>query len=66
MALLRGKSTVSKKVVRGTIPVESVTASYMIDDEVGYIKVERFSIETAREFRAAAYELRQQGLTVDS
>lgn len=60
--LNRAGKLVTKKVTRGTIPVESVTASYMIDDEIGFIKIERFSVVTAKEFREAAFNLRKQGL----
>lgn len=62
LELLRDGKIIKKKVVRGTIPVESVTAAYMVDDKIGYVKIERFSIETAREFRSACYKLRKEGL----
>lgn len=62
LGIQRNGKYLKKEVIRGTIPVESVTASYMIDDEIGYIKIERFSIVTAREFREASYKLRQEGL----
>lgn len=62
LVLLRDGKKISKTVQRGTIPVESVLASYMIDDEVGYIKIERFSVETAHEFRLASRALKQKGM----
>ena len=62
LKLDRGGKIILKTVIRGTIPVESVIASYMIDKEIGYLKIDRFSIETAREFRFAALKLKSQGL----
>lgn len=62
LGIFRNGEVINKVVVRGTIPVESVTASYMITDEIGYIKIERFSVVTANEFREASYKLRQEGL----
>lgn len=63
LSLLRGTKKVDVSVIRGTIPVASVLASYMITDKVGYIKVEMFSVETANEFREAAFKLRNEGMT---
>ena len=34
----------------------------MIDKEIGFIKIERFSLETAREFRFASFNLKQKGM----
>ncbi|HLF33204.1 MAG TPA: S41 family peptidase [Cyclobacteriaceae bacterium] len=39
------------KITRDKIPQFSVDASYMIDEETGYIKISRFSITTHEEFR---------------
>lgn len=49
-------------IVRDKIPIASIDAAYMLTPEVGYIKVNKFSKETAREFREAGEELRTQGL----
>ena len=51
------------KVTRDKIPIYSVAASYMIDDETGYIKLIRFSKTTADEFKEAATELHESGMT---
>jgi carboxyl-terminal processing protease len=61
--ILRKKKKFDKTLIRGTIPVESILSSYMLDDKTGYIKIERFSVETAREFRQASKELRDMGMT---
>ena len=62
LGLLRDGKKITKTVTRGSIPVESVVASYMINKETGYIRIDRFSIETSREFRLAAFELKKLGL----
>jgi carboxyl-terminal processing protease len=48
---------------RGSIPLESVSAAFMIDDTTGYIKVERFAEKTYDEFRTATESLREDGCT---
>lgn len=49
-------------IIRDKIPQFSVDASYMIDKEIGYIKVSRFSQTTYSEFREAMDELKQEGM----
>jgi len=48
---------------RGAIPQYSIDASYMIDGEMGYIKVNRFAETTYDEFKKALTELKSQGMT---
>ncbi|MBO3700301.1 S41 family peptidase [Roseivirga sp. E12] len=48
---------------RGAIPQYSLDASYMIDEEMGYIKVNRFAETTYDEFKKALAELKSQGMT---
>ena len=47
---------------RGSIPQYSIDASYMIEDGMGYIKVNRFAETTYDEFKAALSELKAQGM----
>ena len=49
-------------IIRDKIPQESVDVSYMVDDEVGYIKVSRFAATTYDEFRAALADLKEKGM----
>jgi len=49
-------------IVRDKIPQYSVDAGYMVDDEVGYIKVNRFSETTYEEFREKLNELVDKGM----
>jgi carboxyl-terminal processing protease len=54
---------VEYSITRDKIPQYSVNATYMINDEIGYIKVTRFAANTYDEFRAAVEELKEQGMT---
>lgn len=49
-------------VVRDRIPTYSVDAAYMVDQEIGYIKVSRFSETTYDEFKTALSSLKSAGL----
>lgn len=49
-------------IIRDKIPQFSVDASYMIDNEIGYIKVNRFTATTYDEFKSALDKLDEQGL----
>ncbi len=48
-------------VTRGDIPVNSVDASYIISDGIGYIKLSKFTDESYKEFLTALARLRVQG-----
>jgi carboxyl-terminal processing protease len=56
------KNLKSFDIVRDKIPQHSVEVSYMIDKEVGYIKVSRFSATTYDEFKTAMKDLKGQGM----
>ena len=49
-------------IVRDKIPITSVDVSYMIDEEIGYIKVNRFSGTTDKEFTSAIDFLKSNGM----
>jgi carboxyl-terminal processing protease len=49
-------------VIRDKIPIYSVDASYMVDDKIGYIKVNRFSGTTISEFNEALSSLKNSGM----
>lgn len=48
---------------RGSIPQFSVDASYMVDDEIGYIKVNKFAETTYAEFKEALEDLKDKGMS---
>ena len=55
-------------VVRGDIPVKSIDAAYMITDQFGYVKVNKFGETTYPELLIALAKLRQadmKGLIID-
>jgi carboxyl-terminal processing protease len=49
-------------ITRDKIPVNSLDAAYMLDHENGYIKLNRFSATTDKEFNDALITLKRQGL----
>lgn len=50
------------EITRDKIPLYSVDASFMIDDETGYVRVTRFSANTHEEFSKAMNELKAKGM----
>lgn len=48
-------------ITRGEIPMKSVTASYMLDEHTGYIKIKNFGENTYPELLIALASLSQQG-----
>ena len=47
------------RIIRDKIPIHSLDASYMIDEETGYIKLNRFSATTTDEFTDAIKDLKK-------
>jgi carboxyl-terminal processing protease len=60
--LKRGKQTITKKISRDNIPMPSLDAFYMIDKDKGYIKLNRFSNNTYKEFLEALQSLTSKGM----
>lgn len=50
-------------IERDDIPLYTVDASYMLDNETGYIKINRFAATTHDEFMQSAQELEKEGMT---
>ena len=60
------KSTLNPKdieVTRGSIPLPSIDASFMINSTIGYIRLKNFSNNTDREFAYAVANLKAEGMT---
>ncbi|WP_179339295.1 S41 family peptidase [Winogradskyella ludwigii] len=51
------------EVKRKAIPIKSVESAYMLTDNLGYIKMNRFAESTFDEFKAALEELKDLGAT---
>jgi carboxyl-terminal processing protease len=49
-------------IIRGKIPLYSIDAGYMIDAKTGYIKINRFSATTHKEFKHKLKELTDRGM----
>ncbi|MBN2213898.1 MAG: S41 family peptidase [Bacteroidales bacterium] len=50
------------EIIRDNIPLYSVDVAYMIKDDVGYIKISKFSKTTFDEFAQSFKDLKKQGL----
>jgi len=51
------------KVKRDIVPIKSVDAAYMLTDNLGYIKINRFAESTYKEFKKALDRLQDKGAT---
>jgi len=49
-------------IIRDKIPLFCIDASYMITDKTGYIKLNRFSSTTTKEFKEALVKLKKQNI----
>ena len=54
--------TIDFRITRADIPIYSVDAAYMVEPEIGYIKISRFAAGTAGEFRKACEQLKKEGM----
>jgi carboxyl-terminal processing protease len=50
------------KITRDKIPQYSVEAAYMVDNEIGYVKIRLFNATTYEEFKAALVKLKGMGM----
>lgn len=62
LTILRGATTQFFYVTRGTIPIPSLDAHYMMDSITGYIKLNKFSEKTYKEFMRAMENLSNRGM----
>jgi carboxyl-terminal processing protease len=62
LTVLRGNTIQFYQVTRGTIPLPSLDASYMMEPGTGYIKLNKFSETTYTEFMQAMERLQKQGM----
>lgn len=56
------KEPISFNVTRGDIPVESIDASYLIDDEIGYIRIKNFGEQTFAEMLSTLAHMHFNGM----
>jgi carboxyl-terminal processing protease len=50
-------------ITRGSVPLRTVEAAYMMDPSTGYIRISRFARTTHDEFLRAARRLQEEGMT---
>ncbi len=62
LQIMRDNKVFNTTVTRDMIPVSSVDASYMIDKQTGYIKLNKFSEQTYIDFMKSLEALQKQGM----
>jgi carboxyl-terminal processing protease len=62
LTILRNNTTQYFYVTRGTIPIPSLDAAYMLDSSTGYIKLNKFSETTYKEFMQAMENLQKSNM----
>ncbi len=50
------------EITRGTIPLYTVDAAFMVDEQTGFIRINRFAQTTHEEFRKALIDLKREGM----
>lgn len=50
------------EIIRDKIPIHSIDVGYIVKQDIGYIKISRFSLTTYREFMQKVSVLKQQGM----
>ena len=51
------------RITRDNIPVHSIDACYMMDEQTGYLRISRFGAKTYEEMMTALKDLEKQGMT---
>lgn len=62
VTLLREGKKLNKRIVRGSIPINSISAAFMLNERTGFIKIDQFSLSTDSEFNDAADQLIKAGM----
>lgn len=62
LTLIRDGKKIKKKIVRSKVPLISVETSFMLTDDIGYIKLIKFTVKTIEEFNMAYSSLQDQGM----
>lgn len=62
VTIWRENKELDVSITRGMVPIETVTAAYMISSDIGYIRLSQFSLQSANEFYRAALNLANQGM----
>ena len=54
--------TIDFRITRDDIPIYSVDAAYMVDENTGYVRLNKFAAETPKEIREAISKLQKMGM----
>ena len=57
------KELITFRITRDNIPLHSIDASYMLDNQTGYMRISRFGAKTHEEMVDALKDLKKQGMT---
>ena len=57
------KELITFRITRDNIPMNSIDASYMLDEQTGYLRISRFGAKTHEEMMDALKELKKHGMT---
>jgi carboxyl-terminal processing protease len=63
LSVIRNARPITVTVTRGTIPVPSIDAAYMINASTGYIKLTKFTDNSYEEFMQSMETLKKAGMT---
>ena len=56
-------SLFTTSIIRGKVNIKSVDVAYMLNDSIGYIKIDRFARNTYKEFKRSLTNLKKDGMT---
>lgn len=56
------KKPFTVKITRGTIPIHSIDVAFMVNEDIGYVKLSRFSKTTFDEFTEQGLNLKARGM----
>jgi carboxyl-terminal processing protease len=56
------KNTLDFAIIRDKIPINSLVAAYMLDNETGYVKFDKFAATTNDEFKSAITKLKKSNV----
>lgn len=62
LVIERNGEMLNKEIIRGMVPINSITAAFMIDNKTGYIRLSQFSMQSHKEFFNAFLKLRNEGM----
>jgi carboxyl-terminal processing protease len=62
VTIYRDQQTLKKALIRDIIPITSIVCAQMLDQEIGYIRLDNFSVTSAEEFKFAAVQLLRKGM----